>query len=115
MSDRPSAAFDLSGVFPTVETVGISYLEATPGDGYPAASLTWEPLQGDRLPCSNRACVKGGVWVQAVLAPLVATGQAKAVRKTPCSGQERVHPDGFKPCPNSFMLAVSIGYRTGEQ
>jgi hypothetical protein len=96
--------------FPAVESLSISFLQSTPGDGYPAASESWEPSKGDRLGCSNGACLKGGVAIAALLSPIVATAQIKAVRKQPCSGQERMGNGAFRPCANVFMISVELRY-----
>jgi hypothetical protein len=100
----------LAQEFPSIESLSISYLQTTPGDGYPAASVTWDPSKGDRLECSNSACLKGGVAIAALLGPLVATAQGKAVRKKPCAGQERLNNGTFRPCANQFMIAVDLRY-----
>ncbi len=100
----------LAQEFPSVESLSISYLQSTPGDGYPGTSISWDPSKGDRLACSNSACLKGGVAISALLSPIVATTQIKAVRKKPCSGQERLTNGDFRPCANVFMIAVELRY-----
>lgn len=115
MTSRPIAE-DLSlsdalvTEFPSVESLSISYLQSTPGDGYPGTSVSWDPSKGDRLECLNTACLKGGVAIAALLSPIVATAQSKAVRKKPCSGQERMTNGEFRPCANVFMIAVELRY-----
>ncbi|MEQ1581605.1 MAG: hypothetical protein ABL964_13515 [Steroidobacteraceae bacterium] len=100
----------LAQEFPSIESLSISYLQSTPGDGYPGTSVSWDPSKGDRLECSNSACLKGGVAIAALLSPIVATAQAKAVRKKPCTGQERMANGDFRPCANQFMIAVELRY-----
>ncbi len=100
----------LAQEFPGIESLSISYLQSTPGDGYPGTSVSWDPSRGDRLECSNSACLKGGVAIAALLSPLVATAQAKAVRKKPCTGQERLTNGSFQPCANQFMIVVELRY-----
>lgn len=100
----------LAQEFPSIESLSISYLQTTPGDGYPGASISWDPSKGDRLECSNGACLKGGVAIAALLSPLVTTALAQAVRKKPCTGQERLADGSFRPCGNQFMIAVELRY-----
>jgi hypothetical protein len=100
----------LAQEFPAIESLSISYLQSTPGDGYPGTSVSWDPSKGDRLECTNSACLKGGVPIAALLSPIVATAQIKAVRKKPCSGQERTTTGDFRPCANIFMIAVELRY-----
>lgn len=100
----------LAREFPSIESLSISYLQTTPGDGYPGSQVSWDPSKGDRLECSNAACLKGGVAIAALLGPLVAATESQAVRKKPCSGQERLSNGSFRPCGNQFMIAVELRY-----
>lgn len=115
MTSRPteeplSLSDALAQEFPSIESLSISYLQSTPGDGYPGTSVSWDPSKGDRLECLNSACLKGGVAIAALLSPIVAAAEVKAVRKKPCSGQERLTNGSFRPCANQFMIAVELRY-----
>jgi hypothetical protein len=110
MSLSHDPPFNLARAFPSVEEIAISYLQATPGDGYPGSSYTWDPARGDRLTCSSDACLEGGVSVSMLISPIVAMNQTKAVRKLQCGGQERLHTGAFRSCRNIFMIAVDIRY-----
>jgi len=119
---RKKSAFGRRGtfdeVYPEIKAIAVQVREM--GEGSSGRTSRYGTFPGDRLPCSNPSCVKGGFLIGGLLDSIVYVRRSGARSLREGTGETTISCDGNegsarlkKRCLNSAHVSISVSYQGG--